>query len=160
MTHLPVAIGRPGNPDFLVGPDQPLLLIGGPCVLESEELARRVTSSMQQICDELGFSYVFKASFDKANRTSISSYRGPGIDRGLEILARIREQMQAGSCQKWALLWGLGPQCPMDSWRAQLLRLWPISFAWAVTGMYSPGTFQLPTKEQLNIIIGTDARGW
>jgi 2-dehydro-3-deoxyphosphooctonate aldolase (KDO 8-P synthase) len=94
MTNTTVTIRRPGNPDLVVGPDQPLLLIGGPCVLESEELARRVTSAMQEICAKLGFSYVFKASFDKANRTSITSYRGPGIDRGLEILARIREEMQ------------------------------------------------------------------
>ncbi len=75
-------------------PDLPLLLIAGPCVLESEELARRVAGTMQEICADLGLSYVFKASFDKANRTAISSYRGPGLHEGLAILERIKEQMQ------------------------------------------------------------------
>ena len=75
--------------DFQVGIDQPLFLIAGPCVLESFDLARTVADTMQEICSRLGFSYVFKASFDKANRTSISSYRGPGLDEGLAILAKI-----------------------------------------------------------------------
>jgi 2-dehydro-3-deoxyphosphooctonate aldolase (KDO 8-P synthase) len=93
MTIDPVVISHPANQDIVVGPDRPLLLIGGPCVLESEELARQVASEMQQICLGLGFSYVFKASFDKANRTSISSYRGPGLDEGLAILARLRQEL-------------------------------------------------------------------
>ncbi len=79
---------------MLVGDNQPLLLIGGPCALESEELARTVAASMQEICGRLGINYVFKASFDKANRTSISSYRGPGIEAGLATLSRIREELQ------------------------------------------------------------------
>ncbi|MDH4320105.1 MAG: 3-deoxy-8-phosphooctulonate synthase, partial [Desulfobulbaceae bacterium] len=63
---------------FLVGPGQPLLLLGGPCVLESEGLAREVATEMRAICKRLGISYVFKASFDKANRTSLAAFRGPG----------------------------------------------------------------------------------
>jgi len=89
-----VNVSGPANEGFLVGDDQPLMLIGGPCALESEELAREVASTMKEICSRLGLNYVFKASFDKANRTSISSYRGPGLESGLEILGRIREDLQ------------------------------------------------------------------
>ena len=88
----PVTIQGPtGN--LIVGPGHPLLFIGGPCALESEELARQVASEMQNICARLGISYVFKASFDKANRTSINSFRGPGIEKGLEILGRLRQEL-------------------------------------------------------------------
>ena len=90
----PVAIDTPTGDLIQVGTGQPLLLIAGPCALESEELARRVAGTMQEICARLGLSYVFKASFDKANRTSLSSYRGPGLEEGLAILARIREELQ------------------------------------------------------------------
>lgn len=89
-----VIVSGPTGEDFLVGDDQPLMLIGGPCALESEELAREVASTMKEICSRLGLNYVFKASFDKANRTSITSYRGPGLESGLEILGRIREDLQ------------------------------------------------------------------
>ncbi len=90
----PVAIATPTGDLIQVGSGQPLLLIAGPCALESEELARRVAGTMQEICTRLGLSYVFKASFDKANRTSLSSYRGPGLEQGLAILSRIREEFQ------------------------------------------------------------------
>ncbi len=89
-----VSVATPQGEDILVGPGNPLLLIAGPCALESEELARTVAGTMQEICARLGISYVFKASFDKANRTSLDSYRGPGLDEGLEILSRIREELQ------------------------------------------------------------------
>jgi len=90
----PVAIATPSGDLIQVGSGQPMLLIAGPCALESEELARRVAGTMQEISGRLGFSYVFKASFDKANRTSLSSYRGPGLEQGLAILSRIREEFQ------------------------------------------------------------------
>ena len=77
-----------------VGPGAPLLLLAGPCVLESAELAREVAVEMQAIAARLGVSYVFKASFDKANRTSLSSFRGPGAEQGLRILARLREELK------------------------------------------------------------------
>ena len=70
-----------------------LAVIAGPCVIESEETCLRVGEAMQRVCSELGFGYVFKASFDKANRTSIRSYRGPGLDEGLRILDRVRTQL-------------------------------------------------------------------
>ena len=90
----PVTFETPAGTTYRVGPGQPLLLIGGPCALESEELARRVASTMQEICGRLGINYVFKASYDKANRTSITSYRGPGIEAGLAILSRLRRELQ------------------------------------------------------------------
>ncbi len=93
MTPL-VVINHPAKKTIAVGNGQPLLLIGGPCVLESEDLARRVAEAMQEICFRLGLSYIFKASFDKANRSSLHSYRGPGLDEGLRILQRIREEIQ------------------------------------------------------------------
>lgn len=93
MTNVAVTIETPSGSPITVGTDQPLLLIGGPCALESEELARKVAGTMQEICARLGISYVFKASFDKANRTSLSSYRGPGLEAGLATLAKIRKEL-------------------------------------------------------------------
>jgi len=83
----------PSGPPLVVGDGQPLLFIGGPCALESPEIAVAVARHMKALCAALGFSYVFKASFDKANRTSLSSYRGPGLERGLAILAEIRRDL-------------------------------------------------------------------
>jgi len=68
------------------------LLLAGPCVLESEGLAHEVAAELAVICRRLGISYVFKSSFDKANRTALNSFRGPGLERGLQTLARIKEQ--------------------------------------------------------------------
>lgn len=89
-----VTIPRPSGDPYLVGTNQPLLLLGGPCALESEKIARQVATFMQEVCGRLGINYVFKASFDKANRTSLSSYRGPGLQEGLATLARLREELQ------------------------------------------------------------------
>lgn len=74
------------------GTGQPLLFIAGPCVIESEELIEQVSSRLAEIAGELGVNLVFKSSFDKANRTSLKSFRGPGLERGLEILAQVRER--------------------------------------------------------------------
>lgn len=76
---------------FDVGLDKPFFLMAGPCVIESEEMVMEIAREMKVICDDLGIPYIFKASYDKANRTSVSSFRGPGIEKGLEILARVRE---------------------------------------------------------------------
>lgn len=94
MTDIAVQIESPAGTSITVGSGQPLLLIGGPCALESEELARTIAGKMKEVCAKLGLSYVFKASFDKANRTSLSSYRGPGLEDGLQTLAKIREELQ------------------------------------------------------------------
>lgn len=74
------------------GPDEPLLVIAGPCVLESVETNNLIASTLKGLSEELGFPLVFKASFDKANRSSIHSPRGPGLKQGLEELARIRDE--------------------------------------------------------------------
>ena len=76
-----------------VGPDRPLFLIAGPCVVESEELCFEVATTMKSLCDRLGIPYVFKASFDKANRTSASSFRGPGMEEGLRVLQKVRASL-------------------------------------------------------------------
>ena len=90
-----VTISRPGNESPIkVGPGQPFLLIAGPCVLESEELARQVAGQLKEIAQRLSISLVFKSSFDKANRTSLDSYRGPGLQEGLKILENIRQDYQ------------------------------------------------------------------
>ena len=93
MTVSTVSIGRPGNDDpILVGAGHPFLLIAGPCVLESAELAREVAAGLKEITARLHISLVFKSSFDKANRTALDSYRGPGLEEGLTILADIRRE--------------------------------------------------------------------
>jgi 2-dehydro-3-deoxyphosphooctonate aldolase (KDO 8-P synthase) len=74
------------------GPE--LFLIAGPCVIESEEHALFMAHSIAAICRELAVPYIFKASYDKANRTSITSYRGPGITEGLRILRKVREEVK------------------------------------------------------------------
>jgi len=79
------------NSEIEVGLGRPFLLLAGPCVLESKELALEVSSHLQKVCAGLGISYVFKASFDKANRTSLSSFRGPGIEKGLQVMAEIKD---------------------------------------------------------------------
>jgi 2-dehydro-3-deoxyphosphooctonate aldolase (KDO 8-P synthase) len=81
-----------GAQTIRVGEGQPLLVIAGPCVLESEEIAWEVAATMKEICERLHVSYVFKASFDKANRTSLDSFRGPGLERGISLLGRLREE--------------------------------------------------------------------
>ncbi len=75
---------------FIGRPDYPLALIAGPCVLESRELAFTVAGAAAEICRELEVPYIFKGSFDKANRSSLNSFRGPGLEAGLEILAAVK----------------------------------------------------------------------
>jgi 2-dehydro-3-deoxyphosphooctonate aldolase (KDO 8-P synthase) len=76
-----------------LGAGKPLFVIAGPCVIESERHAVKMAERLSSVARELGVPYIFKASFDKANRTSLESYRGPGLVRGLEILARIRREL-------------------------------------------------------------------
>lgn len=73
-------------------------LIAGPCVIESEEMVLAIAAEMKKITDELGIPYTFKASFDKANRTSIKSFRGPGIEKGLEILQKVKDTYDLPIC--------------------------------------------------------------
>jgi len=78
---------------FDVGPDRPFFLIAGPCVIESEELVIEVAGRMLELTRALDIPYVFKASYDKANRSSKGSFRGPGIEAGLRILGEVRRQI-------------------------------------------------------------------
>jgi 2-dehydro-3-deoxyphosphooctonate aldolase (KDO 8-P synthase) len=82
----PAAIGP-----YLCGWGQPLMVIAGPCVLEDAFSAISIGKRLKEIADELSLAIVFKASFDKANRTSVTSFRGPGLEKGLEILAGVKE---------------------------------------------------------------------
>jgi len=79
--------------DFEVGLDQPFFLIAGPCVIESEELAMETAAQLKEITSRLGIPFIYKSSFDKANRSSTRSYRGPGIEEGLRILEKVRSDI-------------------------------------------------------------------
>lgn len=76
---------------FEVGVDRPFFLIAGPCVIESEALCLDIAFRMKEITEKLGIPYIFKASFDKANRTSATSFRGIGVEKGLAVLEKVRE---------------------------------------------------------------------
>lgn len=78
---------------FEVGLDQPFFLIAGPCVIESEQLALDTAGELAEICRALGIPFIYKSSFDKANRSSHESYRGPGIEAGLRILEQVKRQI-------------------------------------------------------------------
>jgi len=79
---------------FDVGLEHPLFLIAGPCVVESEQLQMDVAGKLKEIATALGVPFIFKSSYDKANRSSGTSFRGPGIDKGLEILAKVKRELQ------------------------------------------------------------------
>jgi 2-dehydro-3-deoxyphosphooctonate aldolase (KDO 8-P synthase) len=78
---------------FEIGLDRPFFLISGPCVVESEQLQMDVAGRLKEIAAALGIPFIFKSSYDKANRSSGSSFRGPGMERGLEILAKVRREL-------------------------------------------------------------------
>ena len=78
---------------FEAGLDKPFFLIAGPCVIESEQLQMDTAGTLKEIADELGIPFIFKSSFDKANRSSGSTFRGPGIDAGLAILVKVKKEL-------------------------------------------------------------------
>ncbi|TVP80566.1 3-deoxy-8-phosphooctulonate synthase [Thioalkalivibrio sp.] len=79
--------------DFEVGLDQPFFLISGPCVIESEQLALETAGTLQAMARELGIPFIYKSSFDKANRSSTQSFRGLGIEKGLQILEKVKKEL-------------------------------------------------------------------
>src|SRR3569623_3563859 len=79
---------------FDVGLDRPLFLIAGPCVIESETLALETAGMLKEITAKLGIPFIYKSSFDKANRTSVASFRGPGLEGGFKILEKVKQQIQ------------------------------------------------------------------
>ena len=83
-----VAIG-----DVVIGGGRPLVLIGGPCVIESEGHALELAHAIREVAGRCRVPFIFKASFDKANRTSLQSFRGPGLEEGLRVLARVKERV-------------------------------------------------------------------
>jgi len=80
--------------NFEVGLDQPMFLIAGTCVIESEDMTLQVAGELKEMTARLGIPFIYKSSFDKANRSSGTSYRGPGLEAGLQILQKVREQIQ------------------------------------------------------------------
>ena len=78
---------------FEAGLDRPFFLIAGPCVVESEQLQMDVAGKLKEVTAELGIAFIFKSSYDKANRSSGASFRGPGMDKGLEILAKVKREL-------------------------------------------------------------------
>lgn len=79
--------------NFEIGLNKPLFLIAGPCVIESEQMSIDIAGYLKEITQQLGINFIFKSSFDKANRTSINSFRGLGIDEGLKILSQVKKQI-------------------------------------------------------------------
>lgn len=77
--------------DFEIGADK-LTILAGPCAIETLDIMRETAEKLKNTCEKLGINYVFKSSYDKANRTSINSYRGPGLEKGLEMLAQIKQE--------------------------------------------------------------------
>lgn len=77
--------------DFFIGPNEPLVLISGPCVIESEELVLHCAEFLATLCSRLGIPLIFKSSYDKANRLSVNSFRGPGLEKGLKILSKVKK---------------------------------------------------------------------
>jgi 2-dehydro-3-deoxyphosphooctonate aldolase (KDO 8-P synthase) len=80
--------------DFEVGSDKPMFLIAGPCVIESEQLVLDVAGALQELTTKLNVPFIFKSSFDKANRSSAKSFRGPGMEEGLRILSEVKRQFK------------------------------------------------------------------
>ena len=78
---------------FEVGIDQPFFLIAGTCVVESEQMTIDTAATLKEITDELGIPFIYKSSFDKANRSSVDSFRGPGIEEGLRVLQAVKDQL-------------------------------------------------------------------
>jgi 2-dehydro-3-deoxyphosphooctonate aldolase (KDO 8-P synthase) len=92
MPIVPREIGI--TPDLCIGGFQAFFLIAGPCVIESEEHAFFMAGELKRICDEAAVPFIFKASYDKANRSALDSYRGPGLEEGLKILGSIRRELK------------------------------------------------------------------
>ena len=92
MTENDVRLAKVGNA-VTVGSGKPLALIAGPCVIENRDLVFEVAEAVNAVCKKLGVQYIFKASFDKANRTSASTFRGPGVTAGLAVLQEVKDKL-------------------------------------------------------------------
>ena len=117
---------------YEVGNRRPFFLIAGPCVIESEAMALDIAHQMKEITAELGIPYIFKASYDKANRTSGKSFRGLGMEKGLEILAKVRAEVGVCICPQNARACGSNISSSCDhihfrSLSASIIRIKAIS---------------------------------
>ena len=92
---------------FEIGLDRPFFLIAGPCVIESMQLQLETAGTLKEITSELGIPFIFKSSFDKANRTSGSAFRGPGLDEGLKVLDEVKRQLQVPVLSRAAMAVGI-----------------------------------------------------
>ncbi|MDR0915488.1 MAG: 3-deoxy-8-phosphooctulonate synthase [Endomicrobium sp.] len=81
------------NKNIVISNDNPIVIIAGPCVLESEKCSLRLATKLKQITDKLNINFIFKASYDKANRSSYQYYRGPGLEKGLKLLSKIKKEL-------------------------------------------------------------------
>ena len=93
MTNMPKVTQPISIGPFNIGGNSPLVLIAGPCVIESEKIVRQIAEKLKRITEDLRVPFIFKASYDKANRSSIKSFRGPGLKKGLKILQKIKTDM-------------------------------------------------------------------
>ncbi len=150
--------------DLTIANDQPFVLFGGMNVLESRDLAFEVAESYVDITRRLGIPYVFKASFDKANRSSVSSFRGPGLEKGLQILADIRERFQVPVITDVHEPWQAEPAaevCDIIQLPAFLSRQTDLVVAMAKTGAViniKKGQFLVP-REMAHIIRKCEEAG-
>lgn len=87
----------PIRPGVVLGGGRPFVFFGGPCVIENEKMVLRTAEHLAEVCEDLGIGFVFKTSYDKANRTSVRSYRGPGLDAGLRIMKRVKRELHVAT---------------------------------------------------------------
>ena len=109
--------------NFEVGDDQPMFLIAGPCVVESEAMAMDTAGTLKELTGELGIPFIYKSSYDKANRTSYESYRGPGVEKGLDCGSAAEARSQ--SCRdphipsSWGAVFRNGGSTGWEAWFAR-----------------------------------------
>ncbi len=159
MSQNPLRIGS-----YRVGTGCPLLLIAGPCVLEQSDLALRIADGLCALAGERDIQLVFKASFDKANRTSVTSYRGPGLEKGLEILARVHHETQLPVTTDIHEPWqaeAVGQVCDLIQIPAFLARQTDLLAAAAATGRpvhVKKGQFMAPS-DMRHVVLKLEASG-
>ena len=117
---------------FDVGLDRPFFLIAGPCVIESEQLQMDVAGQLRDITAKLGIPFIFKSSFDKANRSSGTSYRGPGRDKGLEILAKVKRELGVQGGMRFEQLRAMRLAAEAEAAARQWDRLLPVQLLQAL----------------------------
>ncbi|MBC2710614.1 MAG: 3-deoxy-8-phosphooctulonate synthase [Desulfosarcina sp.] len=106
-------------------PESPFFLVSGPCVIEDEAVTLRIATRLKELTDSLGIPFTFKASYDKANRTAITSFRGPGIRDGLRVLAKVKETLAAFLCRQTDLILAVAKTGkPVNVKKGQFLAPW------------------------------------